>query len=70
LLVAATRPFNRQEPKLEIRIGGEAVAEFTVPERQHDANENRPLAVSLAAYRQAEAGEIDVEIANSPPNSA
>ncbi len=63
LLIAATRPFNRgQEPKLEVRIGGEPVAEFTVPERQHDANENRPLAVSLAAYCRAQPVEIDVEI--------
>ncbi len=63
LLIAATRPFSRgQEPKLEIRIGGEAVAEFTVPERQHDANENRPLAVSLAPYHRSQRVDIDVEI--------
>jgi S1-C subfamily serine protease len=63
LLVAATRPMSRgQEPKLEIRIGNEAVAEFTVPERQHDANENRPFAVPLAAYRRRVPVEADVEI--------
>jgi S1-C subfamily serine protease len=63
LLIAATRPFSRgQEPKLEVRIGGEPVAEYTVPERQHDANENRPLAVPLAAYRQNQPVDIAVEI--------
>ncbi|MCI0359653.1 MAG: trypsin-like peptidase domain-containing protein [Planctomycetaceae bacterium] len=63
LLVAATRSFSRgQEPKLEVRIGGEAVAEFTIPERQHETDENRPLAVSLAAYCQSKPVEIDVEI--------
>jgi S1-C subfamily serine protease len=62
-LIAATRPFSRgQEPKLEVRIGGEPVAEFTVPERQPDANENRPLAVPLSAYGRASPVEIDVEI--------
>ena len=38
------------------------VAEFIVPERQHDANENRPLAVPLAAYRRNVPVEADVEI--------
>ena len=38
------------------------MAEFTVPERQHDANENRPLAVPLAAYRKNQPVDIDVEI--------
>ena len=63
LVIAATRPFSRgQEPKLEVRIGGEPVAEFTVPERQQDANENRPLTVPLSAYRQPAPVELDVEI--------
>jgi hypothetical protein len=63
LLIAATRPFNRgQEPKIEVRIGGEAVAEFAVPERQADANENRPLAVPLAVYRRHEPVALDMEI--------
>ena len=63
LLIAATRPLNRgKEPKLEVRIGGEAVAEFTVPDRQHDPNDNRPLAVSLAPYAATPPRRIRVEI--------
>ena len=63
LLIAATRPLNRgQEPKLEVRIGGEAVAEFNVPERQADPNDNRPLAVSLLGYAEEQPREIQVEI--------
>ena len=63
LLIAATRPLNRgQEPKLEIRIGGEAVGELVVPERQQDADENRPLAISLTGYQRTPPRAIDVEI--------
>ena len=63
LLIAATRPINRgQEPKLEVRIGGEAVAELLVPQRQGEANDNRPLAVSLAGYAADPPRKIDVEI--------
>jgi S1-C subfamily serine protease len=63
LLVAATRPFSRgQEPKLEVHIGGEAVAEFAVAERQHDADENRPLAISLAPYQRTPPATIEVEL--------
>ncbi len=63
LLIAATRPINRgQEPKLEVRIGGEAVAELLVPQRQGEANDNRPLAVSLAGYAADPPRKIEVEI--------
>ena len=63
LLVAATRPFSRgQEPKLEVHIGGEPVAEFPVAERQHDADENRPLAISLAPYQRTPPATVEVEL--------
>jgi S1-C subfamily serine protease len=63
LLVAATRPINRgQEPKLEVLIGGEPVAEYPVPQRQHDANENRPLAISLAPYQRTPPESIEIEL--------
>ena len=63
LLVAATRPFSKgQEPKVEVLIGGEAVAEFVVAERQHDADENRPLAISLAPYQRSPPATIEVEL--------
>jgi S1-C subfamily serine protease len=63
LIIAATRPFSRgAEPKLEVRIGGEAVAEFTVPERQADPNDNRPLAVPLSGYIGSTAKTVTVEI--------
>jgi S1-C subfamily serine protease len=63
LLIGASRPFNRgQEPKIEVFLGGEAVAEFAVPERQHDADENRPLAIPLAAYQQTPPATIEVEL--------
>lgn len=66
LVIAATRPLNRgQEPKLEVRIGGEAVAEFSVPERQADPNDNRPLAVSLLGYATDQPRNIQVEIRQS-----
>ncbi len=67
LIVGATRPFNRgQEPKIEVLLGGEPVAEFNVPERQHDADENRPLAIPLAAYQRTPSTTIDVEIRQLP----
>ncbi|HEX5106305.1 MAG TPA: S1C family serine protease, partial [Pirellulaceae bacterium] len=64
LVIAATRPFSRgQEPKVEVKIGGEPVAEFAVPEWQTDPNDSRPLAVSLAGYRQAAAERtVNVEV--------
>jgi S1-C subfamily serine protease len=63
LLIAATRPLTRgQEPRIEVLIGGEPVAEFAVPERQHDSDENRPLAISLAPYQRTPAATIDVEL--------
>ena len=63
LLLAATRPINRgQEPKIEVLIGGEPVAEYVVPQRQGDADENRPLAISLAPYQRTPPAEIDIEL--------
>jgi hypothetical protein len=63
LLVAATRAVSRgQEPRLEVRIDGELAAEFAVPHRQDNVDENRPLAVSLAEYQRAVPREIDVEL--------
>ena len=63
LLIAATRPLSRgQEPKLEVRIGGEPVAELVVPQRHDDVDENRPLAISLASYRKDPPQSIEVEI--------
>ena len=67
LLVAATRPINRgQEPKIEVLIGGEPVAEFVVQERQGDADDNRPLAISLAPYQRTPQAVIDVELRQVP----
>ncbi len=63
LVIAATRPpVGGKVPKLEVRIGGEPVAEFAVPERQHDRDENRPLAISLVPYRRDPPQTIDVEL--------
>jgi S1-C subfamily serine protease len=63
LVIAATRPpVGGKVPKLEVRIGGEPVAEFAVPERQHDRDENRPLAISLSPYRRDPPQTIDVEL--------
>jgi S1-C subfamily serine protease len=63
LIIAAMRPFSRgAEPKLEVRIGGEAVAEYTVPERQADPNDNRPLAVPLSGYLSRATKAVTVEI--------
>lgn len=63
LVIAATRPLSRgQEPKLEVRIGGEAVAEFAIPERQADPNDNRPLVVPLAGYQRPDKTNVAIEI--------
>lgn len=63
LVIATTRPPGPgQQPKLEVRIGGEPVAEFPVPERQHDADENRPLAIPLAAYQRTPPATVEIEI--------
>jgi S1-C subfamily serine protease len=63
LIVAATRSFSRGvEPKVEVRIGGEPVAEYVVPERQQDRDENRPVAIPLKVYEQQPAREMEVEI--------
>jgi hypothetical protein len=72
LIIAATRPLSRGvEPKLEVRIGGEPVAEFVVPERQADPNDSRPLAVSLTAYQRAGATPVTIEIQqHAAPDSA
>jgi hypothetical protein len=62
-VVAAARSFNRgQEPKLEVRIGGELVGEFSVPERQNEADETRPLVVSLAGFQRTSPFTADVEV--------
>jgi S1-C subfamily serine protease len=63
IVIAATRPpVGGKVPKLEVRIGGEPVAEYAVPERQHDRDENRPLAISLSPYRRDPPQTIDVEV--------
>ncbi len=73
LIIAASRPINRgPEPKLEVRIGSEPVAEYIVPLAAGDLNDVRPLAISLAGYQEKKGAEIDVEVrhivgADSPP---
>jgi S1-C subfamily serine protease len=63
LIISAMRPLTRgQEPKLEVRIAGEPIAEFAIPERQADPNDNRPLAVSLAGYQRATPTPVTIEI--------
>jgi hypothetical protein len=53
LIIGATRPINRgPEPKIEVRIGNEPVAEFTAPLVQNDRMEVRPLAIPLANYQK------------------
>lgn len=70
LVIAATRLNRGQEPILEVRIGGEAVAELRVPERQHDPSDNRPLAISLAGYATNQPRKIQVEIRQLPAADA
>lgn len=63
LIVSAMRPFSRgQEPKLEVRIGGEPVAELAVPEWQPNPNDVRPLAVPLSGYLGPRTKQIAIEI--------
>ena len=67
LVIAATRPDSKsKEPKLVVRIGGELADTLTVPARQQDAGENRPLAISLAGYQRTPPAAIDVEIRQLP----
>lgn len=66
LVIAATRLNRGQEPLLEVRIGGEAVAELRVPERQTDPSDNKPLAISLAGYAADQPRKVLVEIRQSP----
>jgi S1-C subfamily serine protease len=63
LVVAAARVSSRgKEPKLEIRIGGEPVAEHVVVERPHEPFDLRVLAVSLTAYQRLEGAQAEIEI--------
>jgi S1-C subfamily serine protease len=63
LIIGATRPINRgPEPKIEVRIGNEPVAEFTAPLVQNDRMEARPLAFPLANYQKPGGALLDVEI--------
>ena len=67
LIIAATRPLNRgPEPKIEIRIGNEPVAEYVVPLVQNDRSEVRPLAIPLANYQKPGGANLEVEIRHVP----
>lgn len=71
LVIGATRPINRgPEPKLEVRIGNEPVAEFTVPLVQNDRMEVRPLAIPLANYQKPGGTNLEVEIRQAPQGDA
>ncbi|HTN77466.1 MAG TPA: S1C family serine protease, partial [Pirellulaceae bacterium] len=62
LVVFANRyPSGGPAAKLEVRIGGEPVAEYEVPFRHRGNEDQPPLAISLANYRNAQK-PIQVEI--------
>lgn len=74
LVIAASRPVNRgAAPKLEVRIDGMPVAEFTVPERPGNRDDLRPMVVPLDGYQKLPSSTADIEIrqlvvaADSPP---
>ncbi len=71
LIIGATRPINRgPEPKIEVRIGNEPVAEFTAPLVQNDRMEVRPLAIPLANYQRPGGTSLEVEIRHAPEGDA
>lgn len=71
LIIGATRPINRgPEPKFEVRIGNEPVAEFTAPLVQNDRMEARPLAIPLANYQKPAGTNLEVEIRQLPQADA
>jgi S1-C subfamily serine protease len=71
LIIGATRPINRgPEPKIEVRIGNEPVAEFAAPLVQNDRMEVRPLAIPLANYQKPGGASLEVEIRHAPQADA
>src|SRR5690606_10799915 len=58
---------------LEVRIDGQPVAEFTVPERPHNRDDLRPLVVPLDGYQRTPPAAAQLELrqlvtsADSPP---
>src|SRR5690606_8346536 len=50
------------EPKLEVRIDGLPVAEFTVPERPNNRDDLRPLVVPLDGYQRLPGATAQLEI--------
>jgi serine protease Do len=62
LIIFANRPNTAgTPPKIEVRIGGEPVAEYEVPFRQRGNEDHAPLAVRLTNYHAANK-PIQVEI--------
>lgn len=65
LTIGVTRVQARgMEPRIEVRLDGEAVAELPVPQRQmheHPAD-FRPLVVSLAGIQRGRSGSLEVEL--------
>jgi S1-C subfamily serine protease len=76
LVLAASQPRQKGELTIEVRIGGERVAEFKPPIWDEGRREPAPLVVPLSGYAPAENSrggtrEIDVEIRqNGPIDSA
>ena len=71
LIIGASRPINRgPEPKIEVRIGNEPVAEFTAPLVQNDRMEVRPLAIPLENYQKPGGANLEVEIRHVPQPDA
>ena len=63
LVIAACRPFNRgTEPKLEVRVDGSPVAEFTVPLRSGNRDDVRPMVVPLDGYQRSPGTSAEIEI--------
>jgi hypothetical protein len=67
LIVAAVRPKHRRdETRIEVRIGGEPVGAFVVPQGQDNPHDDRPLAISLAGPVRDKPLLAQVEIRQLP----
>lgn len=75
LVLAASQPRQKGEPTIEVRIGGDRVAEFKPPIWDEGRREPAPLVVPLSGYAPAANSrggtrEIDVEIRQNGPIDA